>query len=109
MGTEPEVWKLGGVTPTERISEIQHETLEGDQVSISGFINDPDDSESVLATKYMYNLESGDSSVEHGKIKGRIMESSKYVWEHKKEVSVIAGTVVSVALGSLWVRYKRKK
>lgn len=107
-GNQPENLKVGSASPATA-AEISHQTAEGVEVRVSGITDDPESPENLLATRHTFNLETGEATAEHGKIKRtHIREAANYVWEHKKGASAIMSVTVSVALGSLWVRHKKR-
>lgn len=109
MESFPEEIKIGSANVGEHIAEIRHETPDGVQVRVSGLYRESEDAEALSATMYTFDPASGDTSVNYGRVRGAIREASQYVWEHKKQAATTVGSVaVSVVLGTLWVRHKRK-
>ena len=107
-----EYHKIGNTTPDEHLAEIRHFTEDGKVVRLSGFVSDHEDeneSYSTMATIYMFDKETGDTTSEHGRVIGNVRETSQYIWEHRNGAVTIATVVVSVALGSLWVRHRKSK
>lgn len=107
MERDQENIKVGSTTLQGSLSEITHSTDDGREVRLTGFIKDPEDPESMLATRYVHNLETGEITAEHGRVHGVVREATHYVWEHKKPILEVASLAVSVTLGTLWVRHKR--
>ncbi|MBA2279246.1 hypothetical protein H0V99_02300 [Candidatus Saccharibacteria bacterium] len=99
--------KLGVVQPRENIAEIWHTTQEGDEVRIGAIMQDPNDPDSQLATLYRHNRITGETTNDHGRIRGNIREAAHYVWEHKTGASAVASLAITVTLGTLWARHKK--
>lgn len=109
MEPHQEEIKIGNARLGGHIAEIKHETPDGTQVRVSGLYREGDDPDVLSATMYTYHPETGETEVQYGRIKGAVRETGQYVWEHKKQTAATVGSVVvSVVLGSLWVRHKRK-
>jgi hypothetical protein len=104
-----EEFKIGSVTPRPGVSEIRYITKEGRSDTISGIHEDPQDPGSMRATLYSTDNETKETTVEHGKIRGKITETGHFIWEHKKGATAAASFVISVAIGSLWIRHRDKK
>lgn len=100
--------KVGATNPNGGMVGIEHRTNEGDQVEITGFSSDPDFPGHSQATRYSHNLQTGETTIDHGSIEhGPIREAASYVWKHKKGAAVVASLTFSVAMGSLWVRRRK--
>ncbi len=101
--------KVGNLIPEEHLAEVIHLTWDGEEIKLGGFINDPDNEDSTLATIYRFDRKTGEVATEHGRIIGNVREASEYIWEHRKGAVTVASFAITVALGSLWARHKSSK
>jgi hypothetical protein len=102
-------FRIGSVTPRAGLSDIRFETPDGDSESYTGFIEDPEEPGIFKATRYSFNNETKETTVERGKIRGKVTEAGHFIWEHKKGAAAAASFVISVAIGSLWIKHRDKK
>ena len=107
-----EVRKVGSVRPRTGIRAIIHRTLGNHEVHITGLVSDPDDPNSLFATRYVHDLETGAVEEQFGRVIGPVTETGEYGWEeapdHKLPVRAALAVLTTVAIGSLVVHYKHK-
>jgi len=100
------VVKVGSTQPRSELEEISHDMPDGRRVVINTFSDVSGQDDIHEANMQITDPETGVSELWVGRIKGKIIETGKYTWEHKK--IALGVLTVGVTIGTLLVRHKRR-
>jgi hypothetical protein len=101
--------ELGAITA--RTGEIIFRNMEGHTEILHLNGADPEDETAILAERQVTDPATNEFRQQSGRIIGRIMEGSQFVWQHKKEGAegIVVAATIGVALHSLRKRYQTRK